>query len=141
MPLDSPIDGQSRLASAKGLEHYPIYVVATREDSAVLAGWRRETKTLVTAAVLISIIVGIMLIAIARYLREQHRRLDIAVNNMAQGLLLYDASERLVLVNQQFLDMFRLSSEIVKPGCRLRDIIQHRKQTGSSRSPTPRMQR
>ena len=131
MPLDSPIDGQSRLASAKGLEHYPIYVVATREDSAVLAGWRRETKTLVTAAVLISIIVGIMLIAIARYLREQHRRLDIAVNNMAQGLLLYDASERLVLVNQQFLDMFRLSSEIVKPGCRLRDIIQHRKQTGS----------
>jgi diguanylate cyclase (GGDEF)-like protein len=30
-----------------------------------------------------------------------------------------------------FLDMFELSSEIVKPGCRLRDIIQHRKETGS----------
>lgn len=72
-----------------------------------------------------------MLVAIVKYLKEQHRRLDIAVNNMSQGLLLFDASERLVLRNQQYLDMFRLSAEIVKPGCKLQDIVQHRKDSGT----------
>ena len=129
--IESLVDGQLDLASARSLEHYPIYVVATRMSSAALAGWRRETQTLVLAALLAAIVVVGMLVSIVRYLKEQHRRLDIAVNNMSQGLLLYDASERLVLHNQQYLDMFGLSSEIVKPGCKLRDIIQHRKDTGT----------
>ena len=83
------------------------------------------------AALLAAIVVVGMLVSIVRYLKEQHRRLDIAVNNMSQGLLLYDASERLVLHNKQYLNMFGLSSKIVKPGCKLRDLIQHRKDTGT----------
>jgi diguanylate cyclase (GGDEF)-like protein len=128
---ESLVDGQLDLASARSLEHYPIYVVATKMSSAALAGWRRETQTLMLAALLAAIVVVGMLVAIVRFLKEQHRRLDIAVNNMSQGLLLYDASERLVLHNQQYLDMFRLSPDIVKPGRTLRDIIQHRKDTGT----------
>lgn len=129
--IQNLFDGQDNLASARSLEHYPIYVVATKISSAVIASWTRETRTLIMAALLVAMVVGVMLIAIVRYLREQHRRLDIAVSNMAQGLLLYDNSERLVLCNQQFLHMFRLSPEIIKPGCTLREIIQHRKDTGS----------
>jgi diguanylate cyclase (GGDEF)-like protein/PAS domain S-box-containing protein len=129
--IQSLVDGQLDLASARSLEHYPIYVVATKMSSAALAGWRRETQTLVLAALLAAIVVVGMLVSIVRYLKEQHRRLDIAVNNMSQGLLLFDASERLVLHNQRYLDMFGLSSKIVKPGSKLRDIIQHRKDTGS----------
>ena len=129
--IESLVDGQLDLASARSLEHYPIYVVATKMSSAALAGLRRETQTLLLAALLAAIVVVGMLVAIVRYLREQHRRLDIAVNNMSQGLLLYDASERLVLHNQQYLDMFHLSPDIVKPGCKLRDLIQHRKDTGT----------
>ena len=129
--IEGLVDGQLDLASARSLEHYPIYVVATRMSSAALAGWRRETQTLVLAALLAAIVVVVMLVSIVRYLKEQHRRLDIAVNNMSQGLLLFDASERLVLHNQQYLDMFRLSPEIVKPGRKLREIIQHRKDTGT----------
>ena len=131
MPLVSPIDGQERLASARSLEHYPIYVVAGRTGSAVLASWKQETRTFITAASLAALIVCCMLVIIVKYLREQHRRLDIAVNNMSQGLLLYDAAERLTLCNQRFLDMFNLSPELVKPGCTLREIIQHRKNNGS----------
>jgi diguanylate cyclase (GGDEF)-like protein len=125
------VDEQENLVIARSLEHAPIYVVAMKMTSAALVGWSRETRTLVVAALLAALVVGVMLIAIVRYLKEQHRRLNIAVNNMAQGLLLYDASGRLVLCNQQYLDMFGLSPEIVKPGCLPRDIIQHRKDTGS----------
>jgi diguanylate cyclase (GGDEF)-like protein len=131
MPIVSPDDGQERLTSARSLEHYPVYIVAQKAGSAVLAPWREETRTFVTAAGLAALIVCCMLIVIVKYLREQHRRLDIAVNNMSQGLLLYDASERLTLCNQRFLDMFQLSPEAVKPGCTLRQIIQLRKDNGS----------
>ncbi len=125
------INGQDNLASARSLDHYSIYVVATKLSSAALAGWRTETRTLITAALLVALVVGAMLIVIVLYLKEQHRRLSIAVSNMAQGLLLFDASERLVLSNQQYLDMFGLSPHLVRPGCTLRDVIQHRQDTGS----------
>jgi len=124
-------EGPLDLASARSLQHYPIYIIATRTSSAALASWRRQTQTLNVAALLAAIVVVGMLAAIIRYLKEQHRRLDIAVNNMSQGLLLFDASERLVLRNQQYVDMFGISPEVVKPGCKLRDIIQLRKDTGT----------
>jgi len=50
---------------------------------------------------------------------------------MTQALLLFDSSERLVISNNRYLEMFGLSSDIVKPGRRFRDLVQHRKITGS----------
>jgi methyl-accepting chemotaxis protein len=60
----------------------------------------------------------------------QHRRLRDAVDNMSQGLCMFDAQSRIVLCNRRYLDMYRLSPDIVKPGCSLRELIQHRKETG-----------
>jgi diguanylate cyclase (GGDEF)-like protein len=42
-----------------------------------------------------------------------------------------DASGRLVICNQQYIDMFGVSPEIVKPGCHLRDLILHRQEQGT----------
>src|ERR1035438_1208992 len=131
MQLISPIDGQERLASVRALARYPLSVVATTTVSAALSDWREETRSLVWAAGLAAVVICIMLFLITRYLKEQHRRLDIAVNNMAQALLLFDRSERLVICNKRYLEMFDLSSKVVKPGCKLRDLIQYRKTIGS----------
>jgi PAS domain-containing protein len=62
---------------------------------------------------------------------EQSRRLAVAVNNMSQGLVMFDTAERLVVCNERYLRMYNLSPEIVKPGCSLRDVIKHRIATGS----------
>jgi diguanylate cyclase (GGDEF)-like protein len=72
-----------------------------------------------------------MLWFVTRHLKRQHRRLDVAVNHMTQALLLFGPSERLVICNRRYLEMFGLSSDTVKPGCLLRDLVQHRKETGS----------
>ena len=40
-----------------------------------------------------------------------------------QGLALFDASAKLVICNQRYLNMYRLPPEIVKPGCPFHDII------------------
>jgi diguanylate cyclase (GGDEF)-like protein len=69
--------------------------------------------------------------AAQRRLSEQSQQLDTAINTMTQGLLLFDDSARLVICNQQYIDMFGLSPDIAKPGCHLRDLILHRQATGS----------
>ncbi len=61
----------------------------------------------------------------------EKRRLDIAVNNMTQGLIMYDSSERVVVCNQQFTEMLGLSPDVVKPGCTFREVTEHRRETGS----------
>ena len=131
----SPIDGKDRLATAAALRSFPIAIVASNTIDAVLADWREQTRLLVIVAVLSAIVITVTLVLFIRKLLQQHRtekqRLDTAINNMSQGLLLYDASERLVVCNQRYISMYGLSTDVVKPGLGFRDLIVYRKETGS----------
>ena len=82
-----------------------------------LADWRAQTKLQSFAALLAVIVVIVTISLIVRQLRRQHeaaqrllsdksQHLDTAINNMTQGLLLFDASGRLVICNQNYIDMF-----------------------------------
>ena len=65
-----------------------------------------------------------------RRLVVQNRRLSNALDNMTQGLCMFDAQGRVVLTNRRYIDMYNLSPEIVRPGCSLQELMQHRKETG-----------
>ncbi len=140
--LTSPIDGQDRLVSSRALMNFPIVIVASTTTSAALADWREQIAMLIAIAGLSALAIAALLFLVVRKLSHQHRaskqrlslekqRLDTAVNNMTQGLLLFDAKQQLVICNKRYLDMYGLSAEIVKPGCSFRDVIAHRKETGS----------
>jgi diguanylate cyclase (GGDEF)-like protein/PAS domain S-box-containing protein len=64
-------------------------------------------------------------------LREQKLQLDAALNNMSQGLVMFDSAERLLVCNRRYLQMYGLSAEVVKPGCTLSDLLDHRIAKGS----------
>jgi diguanylate cyclase (GGDEF)-like protein len=66
-----------------------------------------------------------------RRLKEQGHQMATAVNNMSQGLVMFDATERLVMCNDRYLEMYGLSPEEAKPGLTLRDIIRNRIATGT----------
>jgi len=140
--LISPVDGEDRLAAARALSEFPLLVIATTTVATALADWRAQARLLVVAAGLVALAIAVTLMLIVRKLSRQHQnserrlalekeRLDTAVNNMTQGLLLYDANARIVLCNQRYLEMYNLSSDMVKPGCHFRDLIAYRKATGS----------
>jgi len=57
--------------------------------------------------------------------------LSMVLNNMTQGVVMFDSDERLVVCNERYLDMYRLSRDVVKPGATLVDVIKNRKVTGS----------
>ncbi|MHB0768030.1 bifunctional diguanylate cyclase/phosphodiesterase [Bradyrhizobium sp. 5.13L] len=138
----SPVDGEDRLISARALPHFPILMMATLTRAAALTDWREQIGILISVAASSALAIAGVLIAVVRKLLEQHRlsrerltlekqRLDRAVNNMTQGLLLFDAERRLVVCNQRYIEMYGLSAEFVRPGSSFHDIIAHRQATGS----------
>ena len=93
-------------------------------------------------AALSLLVTALMVYLIFRQMMRQHRlsqgliavekqRLDTAVGHMSQGLLLFDSSERLIICNRRYIEMYGLSHEVVKPGCTFRNLLRHRKATGS----------
>ena len=68
--------------------------------------------------------------AFHRRLRLTNTRLLSAINNMSQGLNMFDAQGRIILLNRRYLEMYKLSPDVVKVGCSLQQLIQHRKETG-----------
>ncbi len=53
------------------------------------------------------------------------------LNNMTQGVVLWDATGRLVVRNDRYLTMYGISPHLGKPGTALIDIVRHRVATGS----------
>ena len=64
-------------------------------------------------------------------LREQNLRLHTALNNMPHGVCMFDASGRLLICNEPFMQMYNLSPDAVTPGVSLLDYLQHRAANGS----------
>jgi len=140
--LASPMDGRDRLVAARTLASFPIVIMATTTVATALADWQEQIVFLVIVAGLFVLVIAALLFAVVRKLSLQHlasqqrlqlekQRLDTAVNNMTQGLLLFDSSQRLVICNERYIDMYGLSREVVKPGCSFREVVAHRRATGS----------
>ena len=138
----SPVDGDDRLIAGRRLQRFPLSVLATMTVSTALADWREQTRFLIGAAGLAALVIALTLFLIVRKLSKQHQdaeralaiekaRLDTAINNMTQGVLLYGPDTRIVFCNQRYLEMYNLSPEVVKPGCLFRDLIAYRKSIGS----------
>ena len=64
-------------------------------------------------------------------LDAKSRLLATAMNNMTQGVVMFDSTGCLLVCNQSYLDMYRLSPEVVKPGVTIREIVRQRIATGS----------
>jgi diguanylate cyclase (GGDEF)-like protein len=64
-------------------------------------------------------------------LRIRTLQFDTAINNMTQGLCFFDASQRLIVCNDRFIEMYGLPPNRVGPGTPLPDIVDMRFEAGS----------
>jgi methyl-accepting chemotaxis protein len=65
-----------------------------------------------------------------RSTREQNRWLTAALDNMSDGLCMFDASTRLVLCNDRYLKIYGYPRELTKPGVSLHELLEYRKRAG-----------
>ena len=56
--------------------------------------------------------------------REQKVLLDAALNNMRDGLMMFNKDNRAVVLNRRMVEMYALSPETAKPGCTLRELLE-----------------
>jgi diguanylate cyclase (GGDEF)-like protein len=135
--LVSQIDAKERIVTARRLAHYPLFITVGVEVNAALAPWRAAGLSVLAAAGALMIVIGAIIFTgghrVAARLRGQNLQFDTALNNMTQGLVMFDAGERLVVCNNQYIDMYHLSRDIVKPGCTLRALLAHRAELDSRR--------
>ncbi|MGF1592989.1 MAG: PAS-domain containing protein [Kiloniellaceae bacterium] len=63
--------------------------------------------------------------SIGEELRHKNVLLDAALDNMAQGLAMFDVNQRLIICNQRFLDLYGLPPSMARPGTDLGDILDY----------------
>jgi diguanylate cyclase (GGDEF)-like protein len=65
--------------------------------------------------------------------KEQHRLFDVALNNMAHGLAMFDADFRIIVCNKRYHEMFNLSPGIARVGTTVREVFEHSIAVGNYR--------
>src|SRR5262245_43611140 len=147
-------NGQPRLIAVRPLRDYPLVVDVSVSEEQALAPWWRRATFVAAGMVLLVICSALLLRALASQFRRlteseaslaeretmlaeksnqlevAHMHIDAALNNITQGLLMFDSQARLVVMNERYIEMYGLSRDVVKPGCTLRQLIQHRKEAG-----------
>ena len=62
---------------------------------------------------------------------RKSRLVELALNNMTQGVVLFDAAGRLVVRNERYIEIYGLPRNLVKPGVRLIDLVMIRAKSGN----------
>jgi diguanylate cyclase (GGDEF)-like protein len=61
---------------------------------------------------------------------NERMRFHAAINNMSQGLCFFDGRRRLIICNDRFASIYRMSPELMKAGTTLREIVEARFASG-----------
>src|ERR1051326_8509718 len=78
-----------------------------------------STTTLTIIVALFALCVASLVVMLSMVRRNQ--RISAALDNMTQGLCMFDESTRLIICNEPYLEMYGLTREYAYPGCPLRD--------------------
>jgi diguanylate cyclase (GGDEF)-like protein len=73
----------------------------------------------------------------AAELERMNMRFDAALNNMSQGLCMFDAAQKVVVSNARYGEIYHLSRDQIKPGTSLEQILEYRRATGTNFGMSP----
>jgi diguanylate cyclase (GGDEF)-like protein len=68
-----------------------------------------------------------------RALEQLNSWFELALNNMARGLSMFDADARLIVSNKSYRQIYSLSEDQTRPGTPLREIVRHHLQQETGR--------
>ena len=85
----------------------------------------------VAAALIAQLAMSVTYAVLTRNLRRENEQMHLAIDSMAQGLCMFDASERLVVCNKQYHEMYELGADDVRPGSTLSEVLARRVAKGT----------
>lgn len=63
-------------------------------------------------------------------LRTQNTRFETAINNMTQGLAMFDADRKLIVCNKRYAEIYTIPSELIRNGTTAEQILHYRLEQG-----------
>ncbi len=134
-------DGNIRYVSIRKVPEYPLIVDISVTEATSLAIWRQRATAIGLGSAIFLLFSIYLLRAITRQVRllsnseaslaQKSQQLDAALNNMSQGVAMFDGRQRLIISNTQLAKIYRLTPEQTKPGTSFRDILDARTDVGS----------
>jgi diguanylate cyclase (GGDEF)-like protein len=147
-------DHQPRFVGVSIVPGYPLVVDAGELESLVMAPWQRLASMIAGATLLSLICFALLLWALrvqfrnlttaqaslvereselrmqSRELASAHTQIDVALNNMSQGLCMFDNDGRLLVRNERYLRIYGMPSGAAKPGDEFIDVLKHQQRAG-----------
>ena len=130
----------ARLITYRVVADFPLVVIIGRSTHEIYQRAWRNARVYYGIALFMALGIALAVTAGAtrqhkilsatRKLEATNLRFDTALENVAHGLCMFDASGRITVSNRQYREMYALSPQVVKPGCTLEELMRHRKAVG-----------
>jgi diguanylate cyclase (GGDEF)-like protein len=143
----SVVDGAERIVGYKAVPDLPLVVVVTYLRADVLERWYRHLYTFgpIVAALVVIVVLGTVMLARQANtlagktgeLESANARFKVAIDNMSQGLAMFDGDRRIIVSNEKYATMYGLSPDEVKPGTPVTEIYRRRIAKGIFAGPSP----
>jgi PAS domain-containing protein len=130
--LVSTLDGRDRVMAPRTMEHFPLIVAVSDTVDSIFTAWNEQARVFAITTVLLELVLGATVLVSLRHMvgyerlqqaetklavaqereradeavHRQEHRLDMALHNMLQGLLMISHSGELLMVNRRFYQMF-----------------------------------
>jgi methyl-accepting chemotaxis protein len=124
-----PILRDWRLVASTGCVCFPVsfalfhYAVPVTD----FIGAASEPVAAGIAAALVSLVAMAAAVMVrAQALQVHNLRMRVALDNMSQGLCMFDGHQRLAVCNRRYAEMYQLPDDIAHPGTTLRRLLEYR---------------
>jgi diguanylate cyclase (GGDEF)-like protein len=131
----SPVDQTPRIVGYKSVAAPPLVVLVSYHRDDELASWYQHLYTFGPGALLVISVILLgtgLLMWQTGNLAYKNRILEVTLENMAHGLCMFDGQQRLIVCNARYAEMYGLSPGEMRPGTKLRTVLEARVAAGSS---------
>jgi diguanylate cyclase (GGDEF)-like protein len=142
--------------SIRPLRDYPLVLNVGISEAEMLGRWNRRAVSIAIGALTLlafAVILHLVVLRQFRWLRKSeaslldksydlavsNMRFDTALNNISQGLCMFDADLRVVVSNARFAEIYGLKPDDVLPGTSLEEILNIRLLNGTYSGETPHL--
>ena len=142
----SVVDGVDRIFAVVHSRSFPVVSVVAVAINDILADWLHQTEALAFGAAIILLAIACGTIRLAVYIERladaqareaiqtqvavQYKRFNNAMDNIVQGLAMYDRSNSLIACNKRYAEIYGLPDELTDPGVTRAQILAYRGKPG-----------
>jgi signal transduction histidine kinase len=123
------VDGRPQLVSFRKIPARPLIITVSRDRAAILARWWQECAASIGAFLLFALTAGVLTVLVVRGLNRQQKitaglrlseenlkrqtdLLQLTLENMGEGLSVFDSEGRLVIFNSRFVELLDLPADL-----------------------------